>query len=301
MKKSTSSKAIPDIDFSHNFNQGIPGYFSKWKSEYVCLRLEDFLNNIDLPTPPTKEKGLLLILVTDGDFNVKVGYSDYSVKKSELMIIQPQKPFYMEKSSATKGIIFYIKGDGIIGTMGSHSLIFNLDFLETWSQSHFPVKDYMLRFFENIFERVLFEYQNQSNNLTIVNAYAITLLFELNIISKEFTDPNSAAVDLTHRLKKMVYQHLDSKLTISDYAEMLSVTPNHLNKSVKSVTGSPATHLLNRIKVIEAKYLLSLSEFNITQVAEKSGFDDPSYFSRFFKKHAGVTPVEFRRMLDGRF
>ena len=87
-------------------------------------------------------------------------------------------------------------------------------------------------------------------------------------------------------------------MTVSEFADRLSVTPNHLNKSIKSVTGHSASHLINKIKVTEAKYLLMIANNTVSDVAERLGFSDISYFSRFFKKMEAVTPNEYRKKID---
>ncbi|WP_162845402.1 helix-turn-helix domain-containing protein [Labilibaculum antarcticum] len=270
-------------------------HFNRGVRDYSCIRVEEFLPNLKIPVPPIKENSVSLIYITEGVLNIKVGYSDYTICQSELLIIQPFKPYSIEKeSSNAKGIILQITADGMIGTMGSHSLIFNLDILETWSRSKYSIDKKLSHFIENIFERIYLEYCGGINNLMLVNAYAITLILELNGISKNLSKFNSAAIDLTHRFKKEVYNRLEINLPISEYAKHLSVTPNHLNKSIKLVTGESTSSLLSKIKLTEAKYLLFMAELTIADIADKLGFDDSSYFSRFFKKHEGISPVEYR-------
>lgn len=288
MKENSTNSKYSTRNIINHFNNG--------DSDYSCIRVEEFLPKLKIPVPPIKENSVSVIYITEGNLNIKVGYSDYSIGRSELLIIQPFKPFSFEKeSSNAKGVILHIKTDGMIGTMGSHSLIFNLDILETWSRSKYIIDKLLSRFIESIFERIYLEYSSGAKNLMLVNAYAITLMLELNGISKNLSESNSAAINLNHRFKKEVYNSLDIKLSISDYAKRLSVTPNHLNKSIKLVTGESSTSLLSKIKLTEAKYLLFMADLSITDIADKLGFDDSSYFSRFFKKHAGISPMEYRR------
>lgn len=269
---------------------------SKGTSDYSCIRLEEFLGDLNIPLPPIKENYVSLIYITEGILDIKVGYSDYKIGHGELLIIQPLKPFSIEQGSPqARGFIFRIKADGMIGTMGSHSLIFNLDILETWSRSKYIIEKQLSFFIKNIFERIHLEYTSGAKNLMLVNAYSITLMLELNGISKHLSETNSSAIDINHRFKKEVYNSLSSKLSIAEYAKRLSVTTNHLNKSIKLVTGESTTRLLSKIKLTEAKYLLFMANLTIIEIAYKLGFDDASYFSRFFKKHEGLSPLDYRR------
>ena len=80
----------------------------------------------------------------------------------------------------------------------------------------------------------------------------------------------------------------------ADYADALSVHINHLNRSVKEVTGKTTTaHIAARI-VKEAKALLQHTDWNIGDVAYSLGFEYPSYFTLFFKKHTGSAPTKLR-------
>jgi AraC-like DNA-binding protein len=83
--------------------------------------------------------------------------------------------------------------------------------------------------------------------------------------------------------------------TANDFANVLSVHVNHLNRSVKSITGKPTTtHISERI-VGEAKSLLRFADWNVSEIAYSLGFDYPSHFNTLFKKVTGFTPTEFRQ------
>ncbi|MVM29168.1 helix-turn-helix domain-containing protein [Spirosoma sp. HMF4905] len=82
--------------------------------------------------------------------------------------------------------------------------------------------------------------------------------------------------------------------TAQDFAQQLAVHVNHLNSSVKAVTGKPTTdHIADRI-ISEAKALLQHTDWNIADIAYALGFDYPTYFNNFFKKKTGHTPKSIR-------
>ncbi len=82
--------------------------------------------------------------------------------------------------------------------------------------------------------------------------------------------------------------------TANDYAENLSVHTNHLNRSVKESTGKTTTqHISDRV-LKEAHALLKHTDWNIAQIANSLGFDEPAYFTNFFKKHTGNSPGTLR-------
>ena len=76
---------------------------------------------------------------------------------------------------------------------------------------------------------------------------------------------------------------------------MLHITPNHLNALVQEILGRPAGAVIRDRVLLEAKRLLTNADMTAAEIAYELNFQDNSYFSRFFKKYAGVTPEGFRR------
>jgi AraC-like DNA-binding protein len=104
---------------------------------------------------------------------------------------------------------------------------------------------------------------------------------------------------LTKRFKLLIDQHYLEFESVQEYALALAVTDRRLNEAVKSTSGKTATQLIHDRILLEAKRLLIQSELGISEIAYRLNFDDPAYFSRFFKKHALVTPVEFKKKFSG--
>lgn len=87
----------------------------------------------------------------------------------------------------------------------------------------------------------------------------------------------------------------DIKLkSISDYAEQLGVSQNHLNDVIRHITGQSAGQLMRTQLIRQATMCLKHSSKSISEIAYLLGFDDPSYFSRFYKKQTGKLPSNFR-------
>jgi len=85
--------------------------------------------------------------------------------------------------------------------------------------------------------------------------------------------------------------------TASDYASALHVHVNHLNASVKAVTQQTTTHLIKEKIFEESKNLLKYTNWDVAEVGYTLGFEQPSHFTSFFKKHADMTPLKFRQQL----
>ncbi|MDX2285252.1 MAG: helix-turn-helix transcriptional regulator [Bacteroidia bacterium] len=82
--------------------------------------------------------------------------------------------------------------------------------------------------------------------------------------------------------------------TAQDYAAVLAVHVNYLNRSVKEVTGKTTTALIADRIATEAKALLRHTDWNVAEVAYALGYEQPPYFNHVFKKTTGLTPRAFR-------
>ncbi|MBO9730280.1 MAG: AraC family transcriptional regulator [Chitinophaga sp.] len=82
--------------------------------------------------------------------------------------------------------------------------------------------------------------------------------------------------------------------TAADYANALSVHVNHLNRAVKEVTGKTTSEQIAARIAKEARALLQHTDWNIADIAYGLGFEYPSYFTNFFRKHTGMSPNQLR-------
>ena len=99
---------------------------------------------------------------------------------------------------------------------------------------------------------------------------------------------------LTQRFQQLVDKlYLESK-NVNAYADHLHVTPNHLTAVVKEQIGKTAKDVIQERVFLESKNLLKYTEMDISRVAYTLNFSEPTHFTRFFKKYAGQTPLQFR-------
>lgn len=83
------------------------------------------------------------------------------------------------------------------------------------------------------------------------------------------------------------------------YAAEVYVSPGHLSRMVRKTTGKSVGAWIDIARMGMAKRLLRDTEMPVADIAIAAGMDDSSYFSRFFKRHAGLTPLAFRKKMRG--
>jgi len=93
---------------------------------------------------------------------------------------------------------------------------------------------------------------------------------------------------------ELLETHISTHKQVSQYAEMLNLSSYQLNAIAKTTLGKNCSELINEFIVLESKRFLLATSNQVNQIAWQLGYEDVSYFIRFFKKHTGYTPEAFR-------
>ncbi len=94
---------------------------------------------------------------------------------------------------------------------------------------------------------------------------------------------------------ELLEMNISTHKQASEYAEMLNVSSYQLNSITKTLLGKTASEMINEQIILEAKRYLLTTANQVNQIAYHLGYEDASYFIRFFKKHTGHSPVAFRQ------
>lgn len=100
---------------------------------------------------------------------------------------------------------------------------------------------------------------------------------------------------LLKNFQKLIETNFATLRLPKDYAQLLYITPNHLNALCNDLVGMPAGEVIRKRVLLEAKRLLVNLDLSISEISLQLNFSDNSYFTKFFKKYEEVTPDEFRK------
>lgn len=140
----------------------------------------------------------------------------------------------------------------------------------------------------NIFRNTII--RNRLQNV-LLEAFDKTQRFAPDVHSQTGT---TRQADLFQRFVALVHEHCTEQREVAFYADRLCISTRYLSTIIRSVAHSTAKEFIDRSVVLEIKMLLGSTELSVQEIAYRLHFPDQSYLGRFFKKHTGVSPTEFR-------
>ncbi len=228
-------------------------------------------------------------------------FVEYSLKADTILFVPPglKHRMYLDKS--------------VTGTY----MLFNEDFIRYNRKNDVPLKQYRLfnnpdfkslitvvpemrEKLKNITGLILNELKNSDDYSSdiVLNLLHLFLLESRRIFDQQYQEtkeqPDSAPDTTIIKFKQLIEENYISEKNVSTYAEMLNINASCLNELTKRTTGITAGELIRNRVIDETKKLLYSSSLSGKEIAFQLGFDDPAYFSRFFRKYTGLTLKEFR-------
>jgi AraC-like DNA-binding protein len=153
--------------------------------------------------------------------------------------------------------------------------------------------------YQNLFSQIeLFSSSLEKYTMEAVGALVKLLLIQCNNHCSLHKTDNPQLLETTNHIlrnfKQLLQMHYAELHMVTDYAAKLAVTPDYLNKTVKSITGKSAKEHIQSKLIVEAKRSLLFSSLSGKELAYTLGFDESAHFNNFFKKNTGLTPTEFK-------
>jgi AraC family transcriptional regulator, transcriptional activator of pobA len=150
-----------------------------------------------------------------------------------------------------------------------------------------------LPFFSGNIDDCVFDLDEES-------AAEIARLFEQLITETQQAAASGYNQTLLSNFRKLIEQNYAALKLPKEYAALLYITPNHLNAICTDILGISAGEVIRSRVMLEAKRMLVNPKLTVADIAGRLGFADNSYFTRFFKKQAGLPPEEFRKTVNSK-
>ena len=149
-----------------------------------------------------------------------------------------------------------------------------------------------------LFEEIIKESENKApQTADMIRVLMLQAFILVSRLSTGNSAPASYNQTLLKSFQKLIELNYASLKLPKDYADLLYITPNHLNAVCKDLLGVQAGEVIRNRVLLETKRLLTNPQLSIAEIAFKLNFSDNSYFTKFFKKAEGITPEEFRKKI----
>ncbi|MET6999025.1 helix-turn-helix domain-containing protein [Chitinophaga defluvii] len=172
---------------------------------------------------------------------------------------------------------------------------------DSW-QGYSPIRisDHAVKSFQSLIELMSREMSCSGCSRGVVKHYLNAFLLLLEREKKRNATQIMMPLSRDSRvvqLRRLLEVNYNKEHQVAFYANAFALTPKRLNEITKEKTGRTVTELLHDRLVLEAKRNLAFSHKSVKEICYELGFEDPAYFSRFFKNHTGISPQDYREMM----
>ena len=151
------------------------------------------------------------------------------------------------------------------------------------------------RHLDHLAHMTLAEYRmRDSDSRHVLVGLVQTILALVRRMSRADAQQTTPAHALGVALRRMIDGHYREDWTIARYAEELATTRHLLDKAARETFQKSVKAMILERRLVEAKRLLMFTIRSVEDIGRETGFDDPAYFSRFFRRHTGDSPTEWR-------
>jgi len=260
---------------------------------------------------PSRQDLFIIFLITGGEALYTFGDQEYYLKPGILYFASAD--IFVSRQSTINEHAGYL--------CGFTSAFFSQNLADKDSLSHYPffnteasvslqLEKEQTAFFYNLFAEIEEEYYSTNvNKEDLIRALLTVLLQKAQrlVISDRkdcLVDTSNAGIRLTKAFTKLFevdfeplknLQVIETK-SLAQYAADLHVTQNHLNDTIKAVSGKTPGELIRERLIKEASQLLLHTQLSVAEICFLLKFEDSSYFSRFFKRYKGLTPTQHRKL-----
>jgi AraC family transcriptional activator of pobA len=264
-------------------------------------RLEDARNGIAFPVPPHRKTVIDFLVLTGGTMVRQIGLTRYEVPPRSFIFLPAYQICSDEwMSEDIEGFYCHFASELLTRHGPNQPLEQEFPFLRFQGQPLITLNEALFQDTLVLVNRLETVYQNSRGDAEeLLRLYLLTLFTELKQAMPPTQSPDApsghGALRTTQLYKYALAQLIYEKQQVSDYARLLHISPNHLNKCVKLVTGQSARELLDEMVLLEAKLLLAQTDLSISEIAYKIGKQSPGNFTRFFRNKTGFSPKLFRQ------
>lgn len=282
-------KSIPYVEYTKIEDSDL----NQW---YYMSHLSDACASMD----SHRTSAYAICLLSKGEIQLE---SDLFVQKAQAPAIFTIAPSAIRKFTELEThydakIFFFRKEIFLEGQADIHYLD-KFEFFEKRGQQVVALDSSQYQKFSTYFELIHGKIFNTAPNTSdIIRSLIYIVLNEIDDVHQQQPPGQSPDADkgihILSQFKALLADHFIEERKVSFYADKMHLTPKYFSTVIKEVSGKTAGAWINEMLLLEAKVRLQNKAHSIAQIAYDLDFSDPSHFGKFFKKHTGISPLEYR-------
>ena len=249
---------------------------------------------------PHRHNYFTVLIINQAKGKHKIDFNTYELSNNQIFFVAPGQVHQVIESEISFGYVMTFSNHFLVENSIPISFIDSLNLFQNYGQSP-PLEPNKIQFetIENFSKSIykLFESQEMMKNLSI-GSFLKLLLIECNNICSIYpieSDMDISGNNLIRTFRNDVDNNYKKEHSTTFYAKRLHITPDHLNRVIKSKIGKTAKEYIQSRIIIEAKRLLYFTDLTNKEIGYELGFNEPANFSAFFKKETQLSPSNFKK------
>jgi AraC family transcriptional regulator, transcriptional activator of pobA len=245
------------------------------------------------------------ILWTESGKSIQtIDYKEYEILPHSLFFISPNQVHLFEEWEPLTGGTILFTEDFFLFNHDSKNKLFELTFLDNiYANPCVSLEEKEFADIIHTIDLMCIEQKRKDKNDSIIQSLLHILLMQVQrYVDSQTENPISKKhVLLFKQFKTLLDKHFAENPTSSFYAQQLSITQHHLNLVCKRLTGKTVGEIIRSRSILEAKRLLTFSDFTVSEIAATLNYFDSSYFAKLFKAETGLSPITFRTQMSVKY
>lgn len=273
---------------------------SEYKADDILIsRFAEYLSIHPNLTAPHRHSFYHLLFFTEGAGTHTIDFEHFRVEPYQIYFMVPGQVHSWDFEGHVDGFVVNFSESYF------KSFMLEPDYLSSFSFFQGIVRDSVINLSETIqheilscFKILIWQAERQmvlKDDMIRAKLLEIFINIEQNISATVHPQRKSTTNVILKNFHNLIELHFLTKRLPGEYADLLNITPNHLNALCKEHLGKQAGQLIRDRVTLEAKRLLVNMKLTVSEIAYKLNFNDNSYFTKFFKKEAGISPETFRK------
>ncbi|WP_276501418.1 AraC family transcriptional regulator [Terrimonas pollutisoli] len=255
--------------------------------------LGDLLGGKDMVQELHRHDFFFLLVLKKGTGSHEIDFTPYKVCDNAVFLMRPGQVHQLTLQAGTTGYLVEFKPDFYSPHDKSSLQLLR----RAGNRNFYQPDDDSLRKILAALTSIFREYSGKQESYQQVIKANLDILFIELVRQHHKGPPNNVNPYTQERLDELLAlleTHIADYKQVSQYAARLNLTPYQLNAITKATLGKTCSALIDEHIILEAKRYLLATTNQVNQIADHLGYEDVSYFIRFFKKQTGYSPESFR-------